>query len=118
MIKGVLIGFGIIIVLIPIPIVHIITIPFGPFIGGYYGISAAGGNPASPGRNALVFGAWTGVLTLVMAVIVMGTIDYIFYIARVLQLILWGIVVAVPFYYGSMAGLGAWYSELTAIAKA
>ena len=40
MVKGVLIGFTIIIILAAIPIVHIVGIPFGPFIGGYYGISA------------------------------------------------------------------------------
>ena len=40
MIKGVLIGFAIIIILAIIPIVHIAGIPLGPFIGGYYGISS------------------------------------------------------------------------------
>lgn len=114
MIKGVLIGFAIIIILAPIPIVHIVTIPFGPFIGGYYGISAASDSMASPGRKALIFGTWTAFLTLVVAAIVMGTIDVIFDVSTVLRIILWGVVGFVPFYYGSMAGLGAWYSELKA----
>ena len=114
MLKGVFIGFAIIIILAPIPIVHIVTIPFGPFIGGYYGISAVSGSMASPGRKALEFGAWTAFLTLVVAAIVMGTIDVIFDVPSVLRIILWVVVVFVPFYYGSMAGLGAWYSELKA----
>ena len=50
MIKGVLIGFGIIIVLALVPIVHIDGIPFGPFMGGYFGFSAAYVSQGSPGR--------------------------------------------------------------------
>ena len=56
MVKGVLIGFGIMIILALIPIVHFAGIPFGPFIGGYYGVSAARDSAASPGRKALAFG--------------------------------------------------------------
>jgi hypothetical protein len=114
MIKGVLIGFAIIIILAPIPIVHIVGIPFGPFIGGYYGISAVLDSRDSPGRKAMVFGAWTGFLMLVVAAIVVGTIDAIFDLNHVLRIILWGCVGVLPFYYGTMAGLGAWYAELKA----
>ena len=110
-----MIGFLIIIVLALIPIVHIAGIPFGPFIGGYYGISAASSSTASPGRKALEFGTWTGFLMLMVFAIVIGAIDAIFDPNRVLRIILWGGVVGVlPFYYGSMAGLGAWYAELKA----
>ena len=45
MVKGVLIGFGIMIILALIPIVHIAGIPFGPFIGGYYGYRPPGTAP-------------------------------------------------------------------------
>ena len=114
MIKGVLIGFAIVIILAPIPIVHIVGIPFGPFIGGYYGISAVLDNRDSPGRKALVFGFWTGLLILVVAAIVVGIVDAIFDLDDVLRIILWGCVGLLPFYYGSMSGLGAWYSELKA----
>ena len=112
MIKGVFIGFAIIIMLAPIPIVHIVGIPFGPFIGGYYGISAVLDSRDSPGHKALVFGVWTGLLILAVAAIVVGAIEAIFDLSRVLRIILWGGVGVLPFYYGSMSGLGAWYSEL------
>lgn len=115
MIKGVLIGFGIMIILVPIPIVHIVGIPFGPFIAGYYGISAATDSQASPGRKALQFGLWTGFLMLVTFAITIAIVDAIFEPGGALRVILWGAVVGfAPFYYGSMAGLGAWYGELKA----
>ncbi len=113
MVKGVLIGFGIIIILIPIPIVHIVGIPFGPFIGGYYGITAASDSTASSGRKALVFGAWTAFLMLVVFLIAVAIIDRVFELGDKLRIIIWiGGVGVLPFYYGSMAGLGAWYAEL------
>ena len=111
MIKGVLIGFGIMIVLALIPIVHIAGIPFGPFIGGYYGISAASGNPASPGRKSLEFGIWTGVMMLVVLAIAAGIANAL---SGVAPFLLWGGVSVFTFYYASMSGLGAWYAELRA----
>ena len=87
MIKGVLIGFAIIIVLAIIPIVHIAGIPFGPFIGGYYGISYTRHSIATPGRKALMFGMWTGVLmgiVLVISAIVATAVS------GVMPLLIWG----------------------------
>ena len=114
MIKGVFIGFGIVLVLPFIPIVHFVGIPFGPFIGGYYGIAAAGASQGSPGRKAFEFGAWTGVLMLLVFAISAGIVDTVFDFERNLRIIMWVGVWVFTFYYGSMAGLGAWYSELKA----
>ena len=109
MLKGVLIGFGIIIVLALIPIVHIAGIPFGPFIGGYYGISAARDSQAFPGRKALAFGIWTGVLMLIVLVVAAA---FATALSGVMPLLIWGGVSVLTFYYASMSGLGAWYAEL------
>ena len=111
MIKGVFIGFGIMIVLALIPIVHIAGIPFGPFIGGYFGISAANDSRVSPGRKALEFGVWTGLLMLVVLAVAAGIANAV---SGVSPILLWGGVWLFTFYYGSMSGLGAWYSELKA----
>ena len=111
MIKGVLIGFAIIIILAIIPIVHIAGIPFGPFIGGYYGISYTRHSTATPGRKALMFGMWTGVLmgiVLVISAIVATAVS------GEMPLLIWGGVWVFTFYYASMSGLGAWYAELKA----
>ncbi len=115
MVKGVLISFGIILILIPIPIVHIVGIPFGPFIGGYYGISAASDSTTSAGRKALVFALWTAILMLLALVITVAIVDSVSVLSDKLRIIIWvGGVGVLPFYYGSMAGLGAWYAELKA----
>ncbi|MCZ6867513.1 MAG: hypothetical protein O7E55_09315 [Chloroflexi bacterium] len=47
MLKGALIGFGISILLLMIPIVHFVAGPIGPFIGGFVGGGVA---RATPGR--------------------------------------------------------------------
>ena len=112
MVKGVLIGFVIMLILAIVPIVHFIGIPFGPFIGGYYGISAATDNQGNPGRKALIFGAWTSLLALSVAAIIIAIVDSVFDPGGNLRGILWGVVIVVPFYYGSMSGLGVWYAEL------
>lgn len=109
MLKGVLIGFVVMIVLALIPIVHIAGIPFGPFFGGYFGISAVDGRSASPGSKAFAFGTWTGVLMLVVLA-VSATIAIA--ASGVSPILLWIGVVVFTLYYGSMAGLGAWYAEL------
>ncbi len=111
MIKGVLIGFAIIIILAIIPIVHIAGIPFGPFIGGYYGISSVRHDTTTPGRKALMFGLWTGVLMGIVLVIsaIIATV-----VSGVMPLLIWGGVWVFTFYYASMSGLGAWYAELKA----
>jgi len=94
-----------------IPIVHIAGIPFGPFIGGYYGISAARDNQSSPGRKALVFGIWTGLLMLVVLAVGAAIATAL---SGVMPLLIWGGVWVFTFYYASMSGLGAWYAELKA----
>jgi hypothetical protein len=109
MIKGVLIGFTIIIILAVIPIVHIAGIPFGPFIGGYYGISSVGDNTGTPARKALMFGMWTGIL-MGAVLVISATIATV--VSEVMPLLIWGGVWVFTFYYASMSGLGAWYAEL------
>ena len=112
MFKGLFIGLGVIVLLALIPVVHFFGIPFGPFIAGYFGINAARGYPGSPGRKALAYGIWMGVVIAVITVIasivvtVVGDFAYPF--------LLWGGVVVAVFYYSSMSALGAWYAGLRA----
>ena len=52
MLKGILVGLGIMLLLMLIPIVDFVGIPFGPFIGAYYGmasIRASTGEAFPPG---------------------------------------------------------------------
>ena len=113
MIKGVFIGLGVVVLLAVIPVVHFIGVPAGPFIAGYFGINAARDYPGTPGRKALAYGLWlgivVGVITVVAAIVVTLAGDFAY------PFLLWGGVVVVTFYYGSMSFLGAWYSLLRAI---
>ena len=116
MIKGVFIGLGVVLLLAVIPVVHFVGVPAGPFIAGYFGINAARDYPGTPGRKALAYGLWlgaiVGVITVVSAIVVTLAGDFAY------PFLLWGGVVVVTFYYGSMSFLGAWYSLLRAIERA
>ena len=86
-----------------------VAIPFGPFIGGYYGMYGYSGSPASPGRKAVAFGAWTGVLMgTVLAISAVIAIS----LSGVTPVLIWIGVGVFTMYYASMSGLGAWYGEL------
>ena len=112
MFKGVIIGVAAILVLAVIPVVHFIGVPFGPFIAGYFGISAVRESPVAPGRLALTMGIWMGVVvgvsTFIAALIVTIVGDFAY------PVLMWGGVVVITFYYTSMTALGAWYSLLRA----
>lgn len=116
MVKGLFVGLAVVVVLAIIPVVHFFGVPAGPFIAGYFGINAVRDNPGSPGRKALAYGIWMGVIvgfiTVVAAVIVTVVGDFAY------PILLWGGVVVATFYYSSMSALGAWYAELRAIEKA
>jgi hypothetical protein len=53
-------------------------------------------------------------LSLIAAAIIIFIVDTVFDPSGDLRVILWGVVIVVPFYYGSMAGLGVWFAELKA----
>ncbi len=112
MVKGLFVGLAVVLLLALIPVVHFLGIPFGPFIAGYFGISAARDYPGAPGRKALSYGIWLGsvmgAIMVIAAIIVtiVGDFNYPF--------LLWGGVVVCIFYYSSMSALGAWYSGLRA----
>ena len=61
---------GIMVILALIPIVDFIGIPFGPFIGGYYGISSARTHGGSYAVKSVVFGGLLGLLILLILVLV------------------------------------------------
>jgi len=116
--KGVLLALGIILVLTLVPIVNVIGIPFGPFIGAYYGISTLGVNPdpsiKAAAVRAAVFGSLLGLLMLLILVAVaaslMATID----LSQRFTWLLWLTVAVFTMYTATMAVLGAMYSQLRA----
>ena len=111
MIKGVLVAFGIMVVLALIPIVHFIGIPFGPFVGGYFGISAAGESTMPNQVRALTFGFLLGLVVFLVCAVV-GAVLTIF--TDINLLLIWGGAAVLTFYTVSMGALGAMYSLLRA----
>ena len=71
MVKGALIGFGFSILMLMIPIVHFITGPLGPLIGGYVG---GGAVRATPGQ-ALGIGALMAVFMAVPVLLIVLALD-------------------------------------------
>ena len=112
MVKGVAVGFGVIVLLALIPVIHFVGIPFGPFVAGYYGVSSVDYYGGSAGRKAAVFGAWFGTWMLMVFAIAAAIVTAATDFDRLA--ILWVGVVVCTLYYGSMSALGAWYAELRA----
>ena len=73
MLKGVIVAYAIMLASIPIPIVHFITIPFGPFVAGFIG----GGIAKADEMKVVWFGLMVGALMLIpaVAIIVYGQIS-------------------------------------------
>ena len=67
MLNGVLVAYGIILASIPIPIVHFITFPIGPFVAGFVG----GGIAKADEGKVVVFGLLVGGLALIPAVLLL-----------------------------------------------
>ena len=114
MIKGVFLAMGIMVLLALIPIVDFVGIPFGPFIGGYYGITVARSHGGSPAVKSVVFGSLLGLLVLLVLVLVAVALTVIIDLSQRFTWLLWIGVVVFTMYSASMAALGAWYRQLRA----
>ena len=109
MVKGVLVAIGIMLVLAVIPIVHIVGIPFGPFIGGYFGISAAASRTGSYAVKSLMFGGLLGAMVFVL----LAAVAVVLTVTTDLNLVVvWLFVVVLTMYFASMSSLGAMYGQL------
>ena len=111
MIKGVLIAFVIMVVLALIPIVHFVGIPFGPFIGGYFGISSVGDDSRSRATKAMAFGALLGLLVFLVSVVVAAALTALIGLYPIMIWV-WAGVLVFTFYTSSMGALGAMYAQL------
>ncbi len=114
MVKGAFVGLGIMLLLALIPIVDLVGVPFGAFIGGYYGISSAKSGSGSYAFKSLLFGSLLGLLVfLVLLAVAVGLTLSIDLSDRFLWL-LWIAVIIFTLYTASMGALGAMYSQLRA----
>ena len=111
MIRGVLVGFGIMLVLAIIPIVHFVGVPLGPFIAGYFGISSVGGYTPSRAKRSLAFGALLGLLIFLLTAIVAAALTALIGLNQIMILV-WVGVAVFTLYTSSMGALGAMYAQL------
>ena len=118
MLKGILVGLGIMVVCWLIPIAHFVLGPLGPFVAGYFGISYADDREQSDAVLSLRYGLTLAlasfvplglaVLGVIVAAEVWGWFDFS---ARTAALIGAGAAIFV-LYTGSMACLGAMFARL------
>ena len=113
MIKGLLVGIGIILVYPFIPIVNF-TLPISPFISGYVGISFAKSSSASYSVKGLKFGAWLGLIFLLLAGLAAFVATSLVDLSQKHVTLIWMGVGIFTLYTGSMSALGAMFSALRA----
>ena len=114
MIKGMFLALGIMVLLALIPIVNFVGIPFGPFIGGYYGIHLARSHGGSPAVKSVIFGSLLGLIVLLILVLVAVALTLTIDLSQRFTWLLWIGVVVFVLYTVSMAALGALYRQLRA----
>ncbi len=128
LIKGVFLALGIMILLILIPIVDFVGIPFGPFIGAYYGMAAVRSStgeifpPGPPTSSqigsyalkAAIFGGLLGLLVSLILVVVAAGITVVIDLSGRFILLTWLGVIVFTMYTATMASMGAMYSQIRA----
>ena len=114
MVKGAFVALGIMLVLALIPIVDFVGIPFGAFIGGYYGISSARSHTGSNTFKSIVFGSLLGLLVFLVLLAVAVALTVSIDLSQRFLWLLWIAVVVFTLYTASMGALGAMYSQLRA----
>lgn len=114
MVKGVLIGLGIMLVCALIPIVHFVAVPASPFIAGYIGVGYAKANGDAYSIKGLKFGSLLGLLVLLISGIGAAAIMVLVETSQKITFVMWFGVVIFTLYTGSMATLGAMYSSIRA----
>ena len=118
MLKGVLVGLGVMVVCWMIPIAHFVLGPLGPFIAGYFGISYADDRDESDAALALRYGLTLALASFIpVGLVALGLVaasevwGWFHFSARVAVLIGAGAAIFV-LYTGSMACLGAMFARL------
>ena len=99
-----------------IPLVNLAGVPFGPFIGGYYGISSVRNDGWSYAAKSLAFGCLLGLLLALVLVVVAVALTLALDLSQRFTLLLWIGAAVYALYSASMAALGSMYRQLRAAA--
>ncbi|MSQ07317.1 MAG: hypothetical protein EXR54_04430 [Dehalococcoidia bacterium] len=112
MLKGVLAAFGIMLGLALIPLVNLAGIPFGPFIGAYFGIRFAREQPGTYAAKGVRFGALLALLALLASSAAVAALMVMVGLSQRMTILAWIGVLVFTMYSGSMGALGAMYALL------
>ena len=96
--------------------VNLAGIPFGPFIGGYYGILSVRSDGWSYAAKSLAFGCLLGLLMVIVLVVVAIALTLTLELSQRFTLLLWIGAAVYALYAASMAALGSMYRQLRAAA--
>ncbi len=110
MFKGVLVAFGIMLGLALIPLVHLVGIPFGPFIGAYFGVSFAMEQPGAYAAKGVRFGGLMALVALLASAAAVAALMLTVGLSQRMATLAWIGVVVFTMYTGSMGALGAMYA--------
>lgn len=117
MLKGVLLAFGIMVALALAPLANLVGIPFGPFIGGYFGISHAASRSGSLAANAAKaarFGALLALVALAVAGAAAVAATLALGLSPPMALLAWLGAAVFTLHTGLMGALGAMYGLVRA----
>ncbi len=110
MFKGVLVGFGIMIASLVIPIVHYVAAPVSPFVAGFIGSGVA-----EIDQNGIIkFGALTALLMFIPAIVVM-LLKFVVGVDEILNIpttwVMIAVLALIPYtWFGATVGaLGGYY---------
>ena len=95
-----------------IPIVNIVGISFGAFIGGYFGVSSVRSQSGSHAAKSIILGLSLGLLVFLMLLAVAASVTATMALGRNFLWILWLAVVVFTVYTANMCALGAMYAQL------
>ncbi len=112
MVKGLLVGLGIMLVCPLIPIAHFVLVPASPFIAGYWGISFARMTQRNYAVGGLIYGALLGLAVGLVAAAAALAATVLWEPGQRFAVLMWIGVVVFILYTGSMSMLGAMYSSL------
>lgn len=110
MLKGAIIGFGVSIILLMIPIVHFIVGPIGPFIGGMIGGGVARANAAQAVGIGALMGLLMGGPAIALVVISQAFADSM---PDWLEHLLIFLAIGIVFWAGLLGAAGAFFGGRT-----
>ena len=99
-----------------IPVVNLAGVPFGPFVGGYYGILSVRNDGWSYAAKSLAFGCLLGLLAAIVLAAVAVALTLALDLSQRFTLLLWIGAAVYVMYAASMAALGSMYRQLRAAA--